>query len=123
MKVKKIIQEDILTLSEVKEELISIRDKRGDNAEDTEGADRVLSYELRKSIDHADVLSKMSVDTAKKLFAELQDGEKITPQIAARLVNIIPQSREEVRAIYAKEHFTMTQEDIDQILDTIKKYA
>ena len=35
MKVKKIIQEDMMTLPELREELITIRDKRGDNAEDT----------------------------------------------------------------------------------------
>ena len=65
MKVKKVIQEDMLTLSEVREELIAIRDQRGDNTEETEGAGRSLSYELRKSIDHADSLGKASVDTAK----------------------------------------------------------
>lgn len=123
MKVKKVIQEEMLTLPEVREELITIRDKRGDNAEDTEGADRTLSYELRKSIDHADSLGKTNLDTAKNLLADLESFEKMTPQIAARIVNIMPESRDEIRAIYAKERFTMLPEDIDQILDTLKKYA
>ncbi len=120
MKVKKIIQEDMLTLPEVREELIAIRDKRGDNAD---GADRTLSYELRRSINHADSLGKASIDTAKKLMAELQEVEKMTPQIAARIVNLMPQSRDEIRAIYAKERFSMLPEDIDQILDIRNKYA
>lgn len=122
MKVKKIIQEDMLTLPEVREELIAIRDKRGENAEDAEGADRTLSYELRKSIDHADSLGKASVSSAKKLMAELQSLEKMTPEIAARIVNIMPKSRDEIRAIYAKERFSMLPEDIDQILEILKKY-
>ena len=123
MKVKKIIQEEMMTLPELREELITIRDKRGENAEETEGSGRTLSYELRKSIDHADTLGKCSVETAKSLFEELEGVEKITPEIAARLVNIMPQTRDEIRAIYAKERFSLLPEDIDAILDILKKYA
>ncbi|HJJ31138.1 MAG TPA: RNA polymerase Rpb4 family protein [Methanocorpusculum sp.] len=123
MKVKKIIQEDMMTLPELREELIAIRDKRGDNAEETEGTGRTLSYELRKSIDHADSLGKCSVETAKSLFEELEGVEKITPEIAARLVNIMPQTRDEIRAIYAKERFSLLPDDIDAILDILKKHA
>ena len=113
----------MMTLPELREELITIRDKRGENAEETEGSGRTLSYELRKSIDHADTLGKCSVETAKSLFEELEGVEKITPEIAARLVNIMPQTRDEIRAIYAKERFSLLPEDIDAILDILKKYA
>ena len=122
MKVKKIINEEMMTLPELREELISIRDQRAGSVEETEGSVRTLSYELRKSIDHADTLGKCSVDTAKALYEELVVLEKITPTIAARIVNIMPASREEVRAIYAKERFVLVTEDVDQILDIIRKY-
>lgn len=122
MKVKKIINEEMMTLPELREELISIRDQRAGSVEETEGSVRTLSYELRKSIDQADTLGKCSVDTAKALYEELVDLEKITPTIAARIVNIMPASREEIRAIYAKERFVLLTEDVDQILDIIRKY-
>ena len=122
MKVKKIIQEEMMTLPELREELIAIRDQRAGGLEETEGAVRTLSYELRKSIDHADTLGKCSVETAKALYDELAGLEKITPTIASRIVNIIPASREEIRAIYAKERFALVTEDVDQILDILRKY-
>jgi len=122
MKVKKIINEEMMTLPELREELISIRDQRAGGVEETEGSARTLSYELRKSIDHADTLGKCSVDTAKALYEELVSLEKITPTIACRIVNIMPASREEIRAIYAKERFVLVTEDVDQILDIIRKY-
>ena len=122
MKVKKIINAEMMTLPELREELISIRDQSAGGVEETEGSVRTLSYELRKSIDHADTLGKRSVDTAKALYEELVALEKITPTIAARIVNIMPASREEVRAIYAKERFVLVTEDVDQILDIIRKY-
>lgn len=122
MKVKKIIQEEMMTLPELREELIAIRDQRAGGIEETEGSVRTLSYELRKSIDHADTLGKCSVETAKALYDELAGLEKITPAIASRIVNIMPASREEIRAIYAKERFALITEDVDQILDILRKY-
>lgn len=122
MKVKKVLQEDMMSLPELREELITIRDQRAGPEDDEENGVRTLSYELRKSIDHADSLSKCSVETAKELYADLMQLEKIKPDIAARIVNIFPQSRDEIRAIYAKERFSIMPEDLDQILDIIHKY-
>ncbi|MDD2470933.1 MAG: RNA polymerase Rpb4 family protein [Methanocorpusculum sp.] len=122
MKVKKIISEDMMTLPELREELIAIRDQRSGGDEAEESTARTMSYELRKSIDHADSLSKCSVETAKALYGELASLEKIKPEIANRIVNIMPKSRDELRAIYAKERFTLLPEDLDQILDILHKY-
>lgn len=122
MKVKKIIQEEMMTLPELREELISIRDERTRGIEEAEDSTRTLSYELRKSIDHADTLCKCSVSTAKELYDELVLLEKMTPVIAARIVNIMPESRDELRAIYAKERFMIVTEDLDAILEIIRKY-
>ncbi|MCK9314293.1 MAG: RNA polymerase Rpb4 family protein [Methanocorpusculum sp.] len=122
MKVKKIISEDMMTLPELREELIAIRDQRSGGDEAEESTARTMSYELRKSIDHADSLSKCSVETAKALYGELAALEKIKPEIANRIVNIMPKSRDELRAIYAKERFTLLPEDLDQILDILHKY-
>ncbi|HJJ35238.1 MULTISPECIES: RNA polymerase Rpb4 family protein [Methanocorpusculum] len=121
MKVKKIISEDMMTLPELRVELIAIREKRSVGELDDEPS-RSISYELRKSIDHADSLSKCSVETAKSLLVDLASMEKTKPEIACRIVNIMPQSRDEIRAIYAKERFTLLPEDLDQILDTLHKY-
>jgi len=123
MKVKKIIQEEMMTLPQVREQLITIRDQRIGGAEETEGLPgRTLSYELRKSIDHADTLGKCSVETAKSVYADLVALDKMTPEIASRLVNIWPKSRDEIRAIYAKERFNILPEDMDKILDILRKY-
>jgi DNA-directed RNA polymerase subunit F len=121
MKVKKIISEDMMTLPELREELIAIRENRS-NGEEGDDTARSISYELRKSIDHADSLSKCSVETAKSLLSILGSMEKTKPEIACRIVNIMPKSRDEIRAIYAKERFTLLPEDLDQILDTLHKF-
>lgn len=121
MKVKKVISEDMMTLPELREELIAIRDKRS-SGEMGDDPSRSISYELRKSIDHADILNKCSVETAKSLLSILASMDKTKPEIACRMVNIMPKSRDEIRAIYAKERFTLLPEDLDRILDTLHRY-
>ena len=42
--------------------------------------------------------------------------------IAVKLADIMPRIPDEVRIIYAKERFTITSEQIQEILDIIEKY-
>ncbi len=78
-----------------------------------------MSYELRKSIEHANHLSKTSAEKAKALLAELLKLEKMKEEIAFRIANLMPRTRDELRAIYAKERFTLTPEELDEILDLV----
>ena len=43
------------------------------------------------------------------------------PDIAYRIASIMPKSRDELRAIYAKERFTLSGEELDEILDLVKR--
>jgi DNA-directed RNA polymerase subunit F len=44
------------------------------------------------------------------------------PDIAYRIANVAPRSRDEVRAIYAKEKFSLTGEELDSIIGIVKAY-
>jgi DNA-directed RNA polymerase subunit F len=123
MKVKKVISGEMMSLPELREVLLSIRDRRVGGDGETETSTRTMSYELRKSINHADSLGKCDLATTKILIDELNALEKMRPEIAYRIVNIVPKSRDELRAIYAKERYTLLPEDLDQILDVLRKHA
>jgi DNA-directed RNA polymerase subunit F len=41
------------------------------------------------------------------------------PAIAIRIADLLPQSRDEIRSIYAKEKYTLSNEELDQILDYV----
>jgi DNA-directed RNA polymerase subunit F len=41
------------------------------------------------------------------------------PEIAYRIANIMPKSRDEVRAIFAKERYTLEPAEIDSIIDLV----
>ncbi|MBP2132871.1 DNA-directed RNA polymerase subunit F [Methanomicrobium sp. W14] len=78
-----------------------------------------MSYELRRSIEHANHLSKTSAEKSRALVESLLALEKIKPDIAFRIATVMPKSRDELRAIYAKERFTLSGEELDEILDLV----
>jgi DNA-directed RNA polymerase subunit F len=111
MIVKSVLREDLLTLAEVKEILDQIREKRSDEEE--------LGYELRRAIRHADLFSKGSADENRALVAELMNLEKMSLEIAVKIADIKPVNKDELRAIYAKERFTLSEEELDKILEIV----
>ena len=111
MIVKSVLQEDLLTLAEVKEILDQIREKRSDEEE--------LGYELRRAIRHAEIFSKGTAEESRALVAELMKLEKMSLEIAIKIADIKPVNKDELRAIYAKERFTLSEEELDNILEIV----
>ncbi len=64
-------------------------------------------------------LQKRPRKKARDLVAQLVQMEKMKPEIAYRIANIMPKTRDEVRAIFAKERFTLTPEEIDKIIEMV----
>ena len=112
MKVKGIISEERVTLPELRAALMGVESERI-------AAEKELSYEFRRSMDHANQLAKTTPDKSKELVDKLLKFEKMKPEIAYRIANIMPKSRDEVRAIFAKERFTLSPEEIDSIIDLV----
>ncbi|ACL15921.1 MULTISPECIES: RNA polymerase Rpb4 family protein [Methanosphaerula] len=112
MKVKGIISEEKVTLPEVRDTLGRVEAQRL-------GAEQEMSYELRRSIEHANHLAKTSPEQSRALVESLLALEKMKPDIAYRIANIMPKSRDELRAIYAKERYTLTGEELDEIIDLV----
>ncbi|HEX3001612.1 MAG TPA: RNA polymerase Rpb4 family protein [Methanoregula sp.] len=112
MKVKGIISEEKVTLPEMRSVLLRVESERL-------AAEKEMSYEFRRSIEHANQLSKTEPEKSRDLVAELLKMEKMKPEIAYRIANIMPKTRDEVRAIFAKERFTLSPEEIDSIIEKV----
>jgi len=112
MKVKGIISEEKVTLPEMRSVLLRVESERL-------AAEKEMSYEFRRSIEHANQLSKTDPEKSRDLVAELIKMEKMKPEIAYRIANIMPKTRDEVRAIFAKERFTLSPEEIDSIIELV----
>ncbi|MHC1596960.1 MAG: RNA polymerase Rpb4 family protein [Methermicoccaceae archaeon] len=116
MIVKRVIKEELLTLAEVREMLHSIKEEREDEETD-------LPYEFRRALSHADVLAKLSPEQSRALVERLLTLEKMKPEIAVRIADILPMTRDELRALYAKERFTLSPEELDEILAIVSEAA
>ena len=115
MRVKAVMGEERITLSELKESLTQVEGERREQGTE-------MSYELRRSIDHVNHLAKISGEKSRALVEELLKMEKMKPDIAYRIANILPRTRDELRAIYAKERFTLTGDELDAILSLVVSY-
>ena len=111
MIVKSVLQEDLLTLAEVKEILDQIRERRSEEEE--------LGYELRRAIRHAEIFSKGTAEESRALVAELMKLGKMSLEIAVKIADVKPVNKDELRAIYAKERFTLSEEELDNILEIV----
>jgi DNA-directed RNA polymerase subunit F len=115
MKVKGITSEEKVTLPKVREILQGVEAQRI-------ASEKEMSYEFRRSLEHANTLSKTTPEKSVSLVAELQKLEKMKPEIAYRIANIMPKTRDELRAIYAKERFTLLPEELDSILQIVANH-
>ncbi|HEX58861.1 MAG TPA: RNA polymerase Rpb4 family protein [Methanomicrobia archaeon] len=113
MIVKQVLSEELLTLAEVHEILKSIKE---------EHKDEEMSYEKRRVLEYSTKFSKTNAKASRELLNELLKLEKMNEFIAVKIVDLMPKSREELRSIYAKEGYTLTEEELDAILDIVAKY-
>ena len=112
MKIKGVLQEQVITLPELKEELLNVEAARQENGKE-------MSYELRRSIEHANQISKTSRDMSARLAVALTQLDKVKPDVAYRISSIMPRTRDEVRAVFGKDKYSHTPEELDVIIDLV----
>jgi len=81
-----------------------------------------LEYGQRLTYDYAQKFAKLDVKKTEELIGELLKIEKIREHQAIALVDLMPEKKEDVELIFAKERTMLEEEDITKILELIKKY-
>jgi DNA-directed RNA polymerase subunit F len=115
MAFKQVKEFNYITIAEAKEIMEEIAKEREKSAE--------LLFETRRALHHLRMFSKLPAKEAKKLVEELMSLSQIWKiDMAVKLVDIMPHVPDEVRTVFAKERFTLTQEQIKEILEVIDKY-
>lgn len=114
---KETVDEEFLTVSEVKELLADIE------AERSQDEDRELPYELARTIEHVNRFSILEPDEANELVDNLLELDKVDESTAYKIADLLPQSRDELRAVYAQERYTLEGDELDEILDVVAKFA
>jgi DNA-directed RNA polymerase subunit F len=103
--------EEFLTLSEVRELLQKEKEERGE-----------LTPEQGYALQHAEAFTRLTTRKARKLVKELLELEFMSPFNAVKIADLLPTHPDEVRAIFAKERFTLSKEDVERVLNAVAKY-
>ncbi len=107
---RKIVDEKPITMAEVAE-VLSKKDPE------------TMIYEQKITLDHLQKFSKLKPKDALKLIGEvLQLNEKFKQQHAVKVADLLPEDEVDVKAIFAKERFSLTREEVNALLEVVAKY-
>jgi DNA-directed RNA polymerase subunit F len=108
---KQTINNKPVTLAEVSE-ILEDRKKDGE-----------LGFEQQATFDYASKFSKLSKKKASEMLEELMKNEKIKPDFAVKIVDILPKNAAQLRLILAKGRYDLTSSEIEDVLKIVGKYS
>jgi DNA-directed RNA polymerase subunit F len=104
-----IVSEQAVTDVEAKE----IMEKKEKEAE--------LKYEQKNALEVLRKFAKTDSEKIKKLMEELKTVEKLRERQIIAIANFLPEDKDDLRAVLHKEYTALTPEEIEKILEIIKK--
>ena len=81
-----------------------------------------LGYEQKLALEHLLKFTKLDEKAAKKLVEELNSVIRMGKETLVQIVNILPKTPDEVRMIFAREKFSLKEDEVNKILEIVKKY-
>ena len=84
---------------------------------------RELSREQNITLEYTEKVVKLPDSKTKKIIKDLMELGRINEIQACKVSDLLPTSEEEVTAIFSKESFTPSKEQINKILDVVRKYT
>ncbi|WP_254837691.1 RNA polymerase Rpb4 family protein [Natronomonas marina] len=114
---KEVLDEEYLTTPEAKELLAEIENERALDE------DREMRYELARAIEHVNRFAFLNVEESRELVEELLAIEKVDEATAYKIANLLPEDRDELRSVFAQERYSLSGDELDEVLDVVAKYA
>ncbi len=81
-----------------------------------------LTYEQKICLDFLKKHFQMPAEKARELMKELQGIGRIDGRQASIIVNLMPKTKEDIKLIFSKERTTLSDEEINQVLDAVKRH-
>ena len=100
-----------IPLAEVKQMLKKVNKER-----------KEMIYEQRIALEHAQKFVKLSVKKTNELIKELEGLESVERHHAIKIADLLPQTEDDVKTIFAKERITLGENETKKILEIVKKH-
>ena len=81
-----------------------------------------LSMEQQYALQHASLFTRVTPDQVHKLVKELMEIPMMSEFNAVKIADLLPTHGDDVRAIFAKERFALSKEDMDRVLEIVRQY-
>jgi DNA-directed RNA polymerase subunit F len=105
------MEEEYVSLAELKVILEKEKAARGE-----------LSPEQQYTLSNSTLFARLDPAKVPTMVKELLEVPMMSPANAAKVVDLLPATSEDVRAIFAKERFSLSKEDSDKVLEIVAKY-
>lgn len=112
----KVINERYISLAEVKK-ILKDKEKKYPKEE------KELLYEQRRALEHSQRYAKLKIKDVRGLMKKLGELDmNLTEEQIIKICDLLPETVDDVRAIFAKERFRYNEDEIKKILDLIAQY-
>lgn len=81
-----------------------------------------LKYEQKNALEVLQKFAKLDVEKSKALVEELKKIEKLRDREAVAISNSLPEDRDDLRTVLQKDYNSLTDDEINLVLETVKKY-
>lgn len=105
-----VMTEELISNAKAKE-ILEEKEKKGE-----------LKFEQKNSLDVLKRFVKIDPEKATALTEDLRKIEKLRDRHIMNIVNFLPEDKDDLRAVLGKEYSSLTDEEIDQIIKTVKKH-
>ncbi len=105
-----VTNEEPITIEEAKK-ILERRKNEGD-----------LSYEQNITYEYLKKMSKLSDKKVEELRNALQEIEILKPRHIVKIIDILPDTEEEVKLIFEKETTNLKKDEIAKIVEIVKKF-
>ncbi len=106
---KHFLGEQPVSLSEVKE-LLTKRKKDGE-----------LTYEQKQTLEYVKEFAKIKPAKAREAMDKLVEMG-IDARQAAKIVDIMPKDEDDIKLLFAKEHYTLPPTKVEEILELLRSF-
>lgn len=105
----------------ISEELVN-NSKARELLEKLEKEKKELKYEQKNSLEILKKSVKLDITKSSELEIELKKIEKLRERQLIAIVNFLPEDKDDLRAILNKDYASLTNEEIESVLKTVKNY-
>jgi DNA-directed RNA polymerase subunit F len=105
------MEEEYVTLAELKVILEREKTSRGE-----------LTLEQQYALSHAGSFARIPSEKAHAMVKDLMEVPMMSMANAAKIADMLPTNLDDVRAIFAKERFSLSKEDAEKVLEIVGKH-